>query len=65
MLAHMSASEILNLIGLLGWSVTRFAAELHVSELTVRRWLNGQRAPRPTAVFLMGRLRDRVERKKR
>jgi DNA-binding transcriptional regulator YiaG len=50
---RMTRKEILELIGLRGWSRTKLAAELDVTENTVHQWISGRRQPSGPACILM------------
>ncbi len=49
----MKKAEILELLRLTGWSRTKLAAELDLTENSVNRWLAGNRFPSGPASILM------------
>lgn len=49
----MKPEEIQELLDLKGWSKTKLAAELDMTESSVHYWLSGQRNPIGPAVILM------------
>jgi DNA-binding transcriptional regulator YiaG len=51
--ARMKPSEIQELLRLKGWSKTRLAAELDLTEHSVRGWLAGKRQATGPAAILM------------
>jgi DNA-binding transcriptional regulator YiaG len=52
------SEDLRGLLARLGWSATRLACELEVSEDTVRRWLRGEHRPRGPARVLLRRLAE-------
>lgn len=50
---RMSVEEIRELMNLRGWSETRLAAELDVSQWAVRKWMVGHNKPGGPASILM------------
>ncbi len=50
---RMSPNEIAELMALKGWSQTRLAAELDLSQAAVQRWIGESRTPRGPASILM------------
>ena len=59
----MKKNEILELLALKGWSRTQLAAELHLSENAVQKWIMQDRNPSGPASILMRMWLDE-ERKK-
>lgn len=49
----MTLDDIRELLELKGWTKTRLAAELSLTENTVNRWFHGSRAPGGPAAILM------------
>ncbi len=54
MSAKMSVNDIQKLMRQRGWSETKLAAELSLSEAAVRSWLRQGRKPNGAACVLMG-----------
>ncbi len=62
--SRMKPEEIQELMQLMGWTKTKLAAELDLSENAIHRWIEGDRNPSGPAVILM-RLWLEAARKKR
>ena len=57
---RMTPAEIEELMKLKGWSKTRLAAELDLSENIVYRWINEERTPGGPASILMRQWLDQA-----
>lgn len=57
-LNRMTAHEIAELLELTGWSQTKLAAELDLSQAAVQRWIAQSRVPRGPANIVLRQLLD-------
>lgn len=59
-MARWSGPDILALLDALGWSRAQLAARLHVHQITVERWLRGERRPMAVHIAALNRLSARA-----